>query len=879
MIKSAFRLLLLLVAASLSLSTARAQDNIILIYDGYYRNIEGTAPFPAATGTYDIEVKLTALAESTYAATTFPLTVPLQIISLTRPGTVTEADALSFVSVAPNPVQLPAGDGLPENTDAFGRTFTISIRVPAGFSPGDYGYQIKTIGLVPPSGYALIDEGTFVNMKVLPQTGGNQPPIVTINNPADQSVFTYDPATGPLLIPFDFSAASVGNSTVQTIDADLNNVAVSVSAAGLGSASATGSGTLSVTSGGLYTLRARASNGTQTASDTIEFTVNVAPSPVVITPVAPLNNAAYTLTLGQTLSVPLSVTAESAFSDITDLSATLNGNLVTGLTPTGLNSLQASGSGTLGITAPGTYTVVYSATNSTGTSTATVTFTVTGVTPPPVVTIAQPAPATVVNRFTGDAATPVPFAFQAVSPYGPIESVSVTLNGSPITASVSGLSTPTADGTGSFSVSTPGTYTMVATASNGGAVASASRTFTVVETTPPSSYTLTWLPPVSAGVAVEGGTTVPVKFALANQAGAAVNDQAVVIAIYEIFPNGTSSSPVLYPYGTSGPAAPDYALSNGVYQLDYPTANGAHVYKIEVYSATGTSAVLLGVNQLTTFAAPEPEGCCGSEILVNHMPTINGTVNGSIRVLSPESLTFNGGAVVTQNLYVVGTPTVRTNGKPNFGGTIEGSGSSSPSNYQITLNGNSTLGKLVRKTDPLAMPTVAAPSAPTGTQSITINAANQTITNWAAVRNLTLNGNVGSRVVPPGSYGSFISNGNNSGFTLGVAGSTVPAVYEFQNLTLNGQTKIELLGPVIITVRYGFASNGTMGKATDPSWLTLAIHSGGFTLNSGNGFYGCVLAPNGTVIINGNTQFVGGITADRLTVNGGANLIQVAPAP
>ncbi|GAB1488059.1 hypothetical protein MASR2M8_05020 [Opitutaceae bacterium] len=877
MMKSAFRLFSFLALAILGLASVRAQENVILLYDGYYRNVEGSAPFPSANGTYDIEIKLTALSESTYAATTFPLTVPLQVVSLSRPADVSEASALSFITVNPNPVLLPAGNGSWEYNDQFTRTFTISIHVPVGFTAGDYGYQIKTLGLALPDGLALVDEGTFINMKVLPPTAGNQPPTVKINTPQDQSHYTYTPANGPLLIPFDFSASANGSSTILTVDADLNNLSIPVTSTGIGTNSATGSGTLSITSGGLFTLRARASNGTQTSSDSVEFNVTVAALPVTLTALQPLNNAVYDLTLGQSLTVPLDARALSTYGPITSFTATLNGTPVAGLSTTGLNTLQARATGAVGITAPGSYTVVYTASNVSGPVSRTVNFTVNGITPPPVVTIGQPAVDTVVERYTGDAPSVVPFTFQANSPYGPIQSVSVTLDGQPVSATTSGLQTSNATGSGNFNVTTPGTYTMVVTASNGGAVASASRTFTVVETAPPLNYTLNWLPPISTGVAVEGGTTVPIKFTLTNSNGATVSDQNVIIAIYEVFPNGTSSNPVLFPYGTSGPAAPDYAISGGVYQLDYATADGAHVYKVEVYSASSSSAVLLGAKQLTTFAAPEPEICCGDEIMVRNMPTINGTVNGSIRVLNPGSVTLNGGAAITGNLYVVGTPTVRLNGKPDFGGTLEGSGASSPTNYQITLNGKSTLGNLVRKTDPLVMPTVTAPASPTGTQSVTINSSSQAITNWTTVKNLTLNGNVGSHVVPPGSYGSFISNGNNSGFTLGVAGSTVPAVYSFESLTLNGQTKIELLGPVIITVKNSLVSNGTMGSASNPDWLTLNISNGGFTLNSGNGFYGCVIAPNGTVIINGNTQFVGGIISDRLTVNGGASLLQVAP--
>ena len=135
------------------------------------------------------------------------------------------------------------------------------------------------------------------------------------------------------------------------------------------------------------------------------------------------------------------------------------------------------------------------------------------------------------------------------------------------------------------------------------------------------------------------------------------------------------------------------------------------------------------------------------------------------------------------------------------------------------------------------------------------------------MRNLTLNGNVGQYEVPPGTFGDFIANGG-SGFTLGVAGSSQPAVYNLQHLTLNGQTNLLVVGPVVINVANGFTGNGTAGTSTNSSWLKINIPSGGFTLNGGSTLYGYVTAPNGTVIINGNAKLVGGAICNGLTVNG-----------
>src|SRR5258708_16690550 len=76
--------------------------------------------------------------------------------------------------------------------------------------------------------------------------------------------------------------------------------------------------------------------------------------------------------------------------------------------------------------------------------------------------------------------------------------------------------------------------------------------------------------------------------------------------------------------------------------------------------------------------------------LVGHASSINGSgrLEGSLRQLVGENVTLNGGAVITGDLLVPGTPKLLLNGSPNFGGTIQGTGNTQPTNYQVTINGN-----------------------------------------------------------------------------------------------------------------------------------------------------------------------------------------------
>jgi sugar lactone lactonase YvrE len=303
-----------------------------------------------------------------------------------------------------------------------------------------------------------------------------------------------------------------------------------------------------------------------------------------------------------------------------------------------------------------------------------------------------------------------------------------------------------------------------------------------------------------------------------------------------------------------------------------PTAAGTSSVTITATDPHGKSATASFT--WTINAAHSPAGA--ARIL--HAPVLNGgsVLTGSLQVMAPESITFNGAAKITGDLFVPGMPAVQTNGTPAyFGGTADGTGAETPNNFRITLNGGTYLGHLVRRTDASALPVVAPPPAPAGTRSVSLNNSSTDPGSYATLRNLTLNGSVGAVAVPAGAYGSFTANGNNS-FVLGVAGSSTPAVYSFQSLTLNGTSQIAVVGPVVITLGTSLSLSGSIGNAAHPEWTTLAIASGGLTLNGSVSVYGFVVAPTGTITINGGTQLVGNIAAGGLTLNSSGILTLIA---
>lgn len=261
-----------------------------------------------------------------------------------------------------------------------------------------------------------------------------------------------------------------------------------------------------------------------------------------------------------------------------------------------------------------------------------------------------------------------------------------------------------------------------------------------------------------------------------------------------------------------------------------------------------------------------PQAAAVEAAVVRRAPIINALVQGSLRQLTGENVALNGTGAITVALLVPGTPVVTLNGNPTFGGTVEGTGSAQPSGYHVTLNGSASLGKLVTRTDPIAMPPVAAPPASTGTRDVSLNQPNGSPGDFATLRDLTVNGNHAPVAVPPGTYRTFTSNSGNT-FVFGIAGSSQPAVYNLSRLTLNSNSTLQVVGPVALTIALDLTLNNSAVVTTNPLWLSVNIASGGLTLNSASRFYGIVRAPSGIVTLNANSLLHGAVFSDRLTLN------------
>jgi RHS repeat-associated protein len=254
---------------------------------------------------------------------------------------------------------------------------------------------------------------------------------------------------------------------------------------------------------------------------------------------------------------------------------------------------------------------------------------------------------------------------------------------------------------------------------------------------------------------------------------------------------------------------------------------------------------------------------------------LNGKVDGSIQQLNGENTTFNSTGNMTGDLKVPGVPSVVVNGTPIWSGVVTGTGTATPTAYQIILNSGARLRNLLNRTNPVTMPSVPTPTASTGTVSLVISNPSQVPASFANIRDVTLNTGAGIVAVPPGNYRNFIVN-SGSKLKFGTVGSSQPVVYNIAQLTLNSTSALEIVGPVIINSSSNITINGSTGVLANEGMLRLRMSAGNFTLNSSSNFYGSVTAPNGTITINSNSNLYGNIACNILTINSGG-LLKISP--
>jgi hypothetical protein len=305
--------------------------------------------------------------------------------------------------------------------------------------------------------------------------------------------------------------------------------------------------------------------------------------------------------------------------------------------------------------------------------------------------------------------------------------------------------------------------------------------------------------------------------------------------------------------------------------LQDPVGKGRQLKRKKAW-ATGAAKLARRVMTVVALAGSTVFAQSGVGV-IRHAPAVSGLVTGSLQVLSGENLTVSTGAIVSGDLLVPGTPVINVSAQPVYGGTQVGTGSALPTGYTVTLKSGSIVGHIITRTESRLLAPIPAPTVPTGTRSVTLTTLAGDPGNFSTLLNLTLKSAVGQRLIPPGNYGTFSAE-TASGFTLGIAGATSPAVYNFQSLALSATSRIEVVGPVVINLATGMAKWGIAGSVAHPEWLSINLYAGNFTVVAGSLFYGSLKASaaGSLVTINEGSEFTGKLISDQLVLKAGGIL-------
>ncbi|HEY3756478.1 MAG TPA: hypothetical protein VGL42_10050 [Opitutaceae bacterium] len=268
------------------------------------------------------------------------------------------------------------------------------------------------------------------------------------------------------------------------------------------------------------------------------------------------------------------------------------------------------------------------------------------------------------------------------------------------------------------------------------------------------------------------------------------------------------------------------------------------------YNVPATSVV-------TFVALITPPAPTGLTAVVKSAPVITGNamVQGSIEMLTGSNVSLGGQTTVSGDLLVPGTPTLSESGNPTFAGVQNGTGSTSPANYTVTLSGNAVLRHLIEQVDPIVLPAVPAPAT--------------------ASNNVLLSPTSGTVTLAPGSYGVVTVNGAH--LVLGSASGA--SAYTFQSLSVTNGGSVTAAGTSSVVIATKVLLNGSVGDPTQPALLNLAVANGGLTVNGGVTVGATIEAPSGTVLINTGGSIYGSVYASGLTVSGTGLLSGTPLAP
>lgn len=418
-------------------------------------------------------------------------------------------------------------------------------------------------------------------------------PTVDITSPDDGESFQRIAGGAATVIPFNIDGGIVFGS-IENVDVSItagsgNPVDFTASVSGEGSGTINVTGGITATGSDSFTIAVTVtSDQGKTASDSVAIMVNEITATPPTVGVSLPNGNSYTFESGSGgVAIPVDFTSATDFGTIDSLTATINTvpSSALDIDLTGIGTSSATGTSGLQIATAGTYTITATATTIYGQAVASTTFTVEEVASP-VVTILTPDDGFTVNRFESDPASEITYTFESNIAVGTINALEITVNGTPVSATISGVGSATVTGSGLLTSSDTESLVVVATAtSDRGETAFDQITVNVIESDDPignenCTTSIRWLRPITLGKTWECGSTLPIKFRLFCEDDCEViQDPEVVIAV-SLEPDGEVE---LFTHGQT-PNGENYKITGNKYHKNYVLQEeGRHEYRVEVF--------------------------------------------------------------------------------------------------------------------------------------------------------------------------------------------------------------------------------------------------------------------------------------------------------
>lgn len=257
-----------------------------------------------------------------------------------------------------------------------------------------------------------------------------------------------------------------------------------------------------------------------------------------------------------------------------------------------------------------------------------------------------------------------------------------------------------------------------------------------------------------------------------------------------------------------------------------------------------------------------------SDLISRRGIAVQGEVAGELRLLQAGAVAISAGAVVRGDALL---PSETEASPPPRGGPTRIATAATLSNP----GGAQALRGKATGAPGFDLPPAFAVRPARGTRARLVDGSDQGAGDFSTVSDLTVRNNYQMVTVPAGAYGRLLVDGGK--VQLGVAGQMWPTRYDFTSLEIRNHGRLDLVGPVVITVGQVAGIDGVIGRPDLPSWLDLRVGTGSMAVGPHGKVFGAIFAPNSAVSLASGAMAEGWVACDTASIAPGGRFKAARP--